>query len=97
MISKQQKLHLKKMSHTLKPVVMIGQNGLTNNVLDEISSTIEKHEVIKIKISQADKASSKLIIEKLLGITKATLINHIGHVIVIYKRNNEKPVISFPS
>ena len=46
----EEKKFLRSMGHTLKPVVMIGQHGLTESVLAELESTMEKHELLKIKV-----------------------------------------------
>ena len=96
MISTKQKLYLKKISHSLKPVVLIGQNGLSENVLNEIDSSIEKHELIKVKISQADKQATNQMVEEILNFTYAEFVNKIGHVIVIFKQNKKNPVITLP-
>ena len=43
---------LRKNSYSLKPVVIIGQNGLTDAVLSEIDASLNAHELIKIHIRE---------------------------------------------
>ncbi len=50
-----EKKALRKKAYSLKPVVMIGQNGLTDAVLDEIDVYLYLHELIKIRIWAANK------------------------------------------
>jgi RNA-binding protein len=44
------KKQLKMQAHDLKPVVIIGQAGLTDAVLTEIDIALDYHELIKVKI-----------------------------------------------
>ena len=48
-LSTKQKQHLKGLAHSLKPVVLIGANGLTEAVLAEMSVALDHHELIKVK------------------------------------------------
>ena len=79
---------LKTESHRLKlkPVVIIGQNGLIENVQNEIEIALEHHELIKIRIPAMDKPGKKQMIETICNRTSADLITAIGNVAVIYRR-----------
>ena len=83
------KKQLKSQAHGLKPVVMIGQAGLTEAVLAEIELALDCHELIKIKI-RAEREERKLISEKICQDTEAELIQTIGQIIVIYRLNPNK-------
>jgi RNA-binding protein len=76
-------------AHTLKPVVMIGQSGLTAGVLAELDQALNIHELIKIKI-RAERDQRKLISEKICSDTGAELIQTIGQTAVIYRLNPDK-------
>ena len=43
-LTNNQKKYLRSIAHDLKPFVMVGQNGLSDSVLAEIDSTLQKHE-----------------------------------------------------
>ena len=58
-LSTKQKQHLKGLAHPLKPVVMLGNNGLTEGVLAEIEQALEHHELIKVKIASEDRDTKK--------------------------------------
>lgn len=49
-LSNKQKQHLKGLAHNLKPVVLMGANGLTEAVLAEIEIALNHHELIKVKV-----------------------------------------------
>lgn len=71
----------------LKPVVMIGQNGLSENVVNELQQALEHHELIKVRVPAADKNEKSTMIEAICQQLEADLVQSIGHVIVIYKLN----------
>ncbi|MFI3186442.1 MAG: ribosome assembly RNA-binding protein YhbY [Methylococcaceae bacterium] len=76
-------------AHTLKPVIMIGQAGLTAAVLAELESALNTHELLKVRI-RAEREDRKLISEKICTETGAELIQVIGQIAVIYRLNPDK-------
>ncbi|MCP4234550.1 MAG: YhbY family RNA-binding protein [Aestuariibacter sp.] len=74
----------------LKPVVMIGQNGLSDNVHLEIDSALSHHELIKIRVPGLDSSDKKQLINLIAEQHSATVIQTIGHVAVLFRPNNEK-------
>ena len=76
-------------AHSLKPVIMIGQAGLTAAVLAAIELALDSHELIKVRI-RAEREDRKLISEKICTDTRAELIQSIGQIAVIYRLNPDK-------
>ncbi len=95
-LSNHQIRHLRSMAHSLKPVVMIGQHGLRDSVLEEIGIALDFHELIKIKISAGDRDERDQIIGNIIGKTGAELVQRIGNMVVIFRRNPKKPKIVLP-
>lgn len=87
--------HLRALGHTLNPVVMIGNNGLTEKVLHEIDVSLKAHELIKIKVHGDDRALRIQMLEEICGKTGAVAVHHIGKQLVIY-RQADKPKIILP-
>ena len=83
------KKQLKAKAHALKPVVMIGQAGLTAAVLAEIEIALNCHELIKVKIRQ-ERDERKLICVQIIANTDAELIQSIGQIGVFYRLNPDK-------
>ncbi|MGB0846717.1 MAG: YhbY family RNA-binding protein [Thiolinea sp.] len=89
-----QKKRLKGLAHSLKPVVMIGQHGLKDSILEELITALEHHQLIKVKISVGDRDARDEVIKQLLAhANKAALIQQIGNMAVLYQRNLKKPDI----
>lgn len=96
-LSEPQKKFLRGLGHQLKPVIMIGDAGLTNSVFEEFSSTIAHHELIKVRVRAGDREARDAIIEELCRKGSASLVARIGNVALIYRRNDEKPGIPLPT
>jgi len=95
-ISEFQRRHLKKLAHHLKPVVIVGNAGLSENVIHEIDEALEHHELIKVRINAGDKKEREALIEDISNKTGSTPVVRIGHVAGFY-RQAEKTKIVLPN
>ena len=91
-----QKKYLRKLGHQLKPIIFIGNSGLSESVLTELSSTINHHELIKIKIKASNRIIRDQIIDEICKKTSTQLVTQIGGIALIYKKNPETPKIKLP-
>jgi RNA-binding protein len=87
--------HLRALAHKLNPVVMIGNNGLTDAVLQEIENSLNAHELIKIKVLGDSRELRISMLEEICAKTGAINVHHIGKQLVIY-RKSETPKIVIP-
>lgn len=94
-LSENHRRHLRKLAHHLKPVVIVGNAGLSDNVLTEIDNALAHHELIKVKIHAADKSERQAIIDKISEQTDAGWVLSIGHIAAFY-RPAEKPKLVLP-
>jgi RNA-binding protein len=94
--NKKQLKHLLSLCHELQPVVRIGQKGVTDAVLAELDIALAHHELIKIKVSAADREARKGLITSIAQERDAHVIQQIGQTAVLFKRNHERPMVFFP-
>ncbi|MCP4980527.1 MAG: YhbY family RNA-binding protein [Gammaproteobacteria bacterium] len=73
----------------LKPVVTIGQKGLSDNLHNEIEGALNHHELLKLRIPGLDKSEKRELSKLICDQHQAELIESIGNVIVIYRCNQE--------
>ncbi|MBX2823329.1 MAG: YhbY family RNA-binding protein [Gammaproteobacteria bacterium] len=92
-LSNKQIRQLRSLAHNLKPVVRLGQHGITEAVCKELSNALDHHELVKIKLSVADRPSRLQQLKSLCGETDAVCIQQIGHTATLFRRNLAKPVI----
>jgi RNA-binding protein len=95
-LSESQKKFLRGLGHQLKPVIIIGDAGLSDSLVKEFSSTIDHHELIKVRVRAGDRETRDRIINDLCSRESASLVSRIGNVALLYRRNNEKPRIPLP-
>ena len=95
-LTNRQLRYLRGLTHNLKPVVMVGDKGLNENVLAEIETALDYHELIKIKL-RSDKETRSRWVSEICQQFKAEQVHTIGQVACFYRRNKKKPVIELPS
>lgn len=94
-LNSKQVRYLRSAGHALNPVVMIGNNGLTETVLNEIDRSLNAHELIKIKVAGDQRELRVQILQEICDKLGAAAVQHIGKQLVIYRPAAE-PKIIFP-
>lgn len=89
-LTKQDIVELKARAHHLNPVVMIGQKGLTEAVVQETDTALRAHELIKVRVLGDDRVERIAICEELCAATQAQLVQHIGKLLVLYRKNEDE-------
>ena len=87
---------LRAQAHAMKPVVLIGGAGLTDNVVNEINHALEDHELIKVRVNADDREDKKNMIQSITHQTEATHVQSIGHIGIFYRQNKKDPKIELP-
>lgn len=82
----QERKRLRQIGHALQPVVMIGSQGLTANVIEETLRALNDHELIKVKIAGEDRELRQQLIDQLVEKTQAVNVQQIGKIVLIYKK-----------
>lgn len=82
----QERKRLRQIGHALQPVVMIGSQGLTDNVVDETLRALNDHELIKVKVVTEDRESRAALIAELVDRTTAQNVQQIGKIVLLYKK-----------
>ena len=91
-LSNKQKQYLKGLAHSIKPIIQLGGNGLTEGVLAEIENALGHHELIKIKVPTDDREEKKLIMDAIIRETGAVKLQVIGHTLIMFKQSEEKKI-----
>ncbi|EPL03998.1 ribosome assembly RNA-binding protein YhbY [Pseudomonas sp. CF161] len=86
-LTQEQKKQYKSIGHHLKPVLTVADNGLTEGVLAELERALSDHELIKIKLNILERESRLAVIAELCKAGKADLVQVIGKMALIYRKN----------
>ncbi|MCE3269316.1 MAG: yhbY [Burkholderiales bacterium] len=92
-LSVKQRQYLKGLAHDLNPVVMIGDKGLTDAVIKEVITSLNAHEIIKIRVLGDDRKLRTSMIDDLCQKTNASLVQHIGKLLVLYRGNEAAKIV----
>lgn len=97
-VSPAQRAELRAQAHALKPVVLIGGDGLTDAVLAEIKVHLAAHELIKIRVFGDEREARAAIYEQICDTLRAAPIQHIGKLLVVWKpQENARPAVTKPA
>ena len=95
-LSKKQVKFLRARCHDLKAVIMMGQKGFTEEVLNELEIALTHHELVKIKLAIDDRDARKQAITEICQRTHSQEVQSIGKTVSVYRRNPDKTVIEMP-
>lgn len=95
-LSNSQQRFLRGLSHGLKPVILIGNRGLSEAVLAELDLALEHHELVKVKIAAEDRDARDEMVAEMLLKSRANLVQRIGNIATLFRRSRERPQIQLP-
>ena len=74
--------------HDLKPVIRIGKNGVTENIINEVKMLVKKKKIVKIKVLRSALNSETMdqIADKILKETNLKIVQLRGHSVVVARK-----------
>jgi RNA-binding protein len=96
-LTEAQKKYLRRLGHDRKPLIMVGDSGLSETLLKEFESTLAHHELIKVSVRVGDRAARDAIIEEFCSRGSAQLIQRVGNMALLYRENPKKKKIMIPN
>jgi len=97
-LSKAQRAYLRKLANPLKPTVMLGRQGLTEQLLNKVFQELEAHELIKLRFLD-HKEEKQALTQTILDETGAALVGLIGNTAILYRQSSdaERRQITLPA
>jgi RNA-binding protein len=93
-LSSKQRAQLRRLAHPLKPVVIVGNEGVTDAVLTSVRDAFHTRELLKVKALESAPASIREIADAIAaGLGDAQTVQTIGRVAVLYRPDPEEPVL----
>jgi len=84
-LAKPQLYQLRSRAHHLKPIVKIGERGITENVLAELDQALTHHELLKVSIAALERSTVAEIATALCQASQAELVQIIGKTAILYR------------
>jgi len=95
-LSGKQKRHLRALGHNLNPVVQLGKEGVSENVVAAVTQALDDHELVKIKIGQNALVERHEAGDLLAERTDSEVAQVLGNTVLLYRRHPEEPKIRLP-
>ena len=89
-----QKKQFRSIGHHLSPIVQVSENGLSAGAVEEVKRALADHELIKVKLMSGERDERAAQIEALIEQTRAELVQTIGKIALLYRRNREGSKLS---
>jgi RNA-binding protein len=89
-----QRRHLRGLAHPLKPIVFVGEGGISPAVAKALNDALASHELVKVRLRQPD--DKKTAAAKLATASASALCGVVGHTVVLYRPNPKEPQIELP-
>lgn len=89
-----QRRHLRSLAHDLNPVVLVGQRGVSDNLIENLDEQLLAHELVKVKVHDSDalEETARALAEG----TGSAVIQTIGKMLVLYRAHPKQPTIKLP-
>jgi RNA-binding protein len=88
-LSEKQKKHLRRLAHPLRPLVMLGNAGLTDGVINELERALDDHELVKVSARVGARSARDSAFDELARRTRAQLVQRVGHIGVFYRQGRK--------
>lgn len=82
---------LRAAAHPLRPVVLIGERGLSEPVLKEIDLNLKAHELIKVRVAGEDRQTRETLLATICERLDCAAVHHLGRILVLYRPNTPSP------
>ena len=96
LLTSNQKRYLRGLAHSLKPVILVGGKGITEPLLAELDLALDHHELVKERIAAEDRDARDAGIAVLLERSGAQLVQRVGNLACLFRRNPEAAQIPLP-
>lgn len=92
MITTKQRSKLKGIANTLRPLVTVGKDELTENVIKEIETALYHHELVKVALLQSCITPAKAMCRQVCEVLSAEPVQCVGNRFVLYKRSSKENI-----
>ena len=95
-LSQNQKKFLRGLAHGLNPIIIIGSQGVTDNLMAELERALTHHELLKVKMAAGEREERQAVIDYVVKQTKSQLVQSVGKMFVIYRARPTDSQLTLP-
>jgi len=91
-----QRRHLRGLGHELKPIVLVGKDGIDDGLVAAVDQALADHELVKLKVGEAAKLDRHEAADALAKRTHSEVAQVLGNTVLLYRADPEDPTIVLP-
>lgn len=95
MLTSKQRAALKGIASTEDTILQVGKNGVIDTLVSQVSDALKAREIVKMKVLDGAMLTADEAARELAEKTKSEVVQVIGNKFVLFKRNPQKPKITF--
>lgn len=95
-MTSKQRAYLRSLANSIQSIVMVGKGGMSPEIIKQADDALKARELIKGSVLETSPLSAREAAEQIAQATQAQVVQVIGGKFVLYRRNEEKPVIELP-
>ena len=85
-----QKRFLRGLAHSLKPVVFVGQKGVTDALANAMNDALDRHELVKVKFVEFKAKEQKLaVVAQIEQSATCATVGLVGHTAIFFRQQND--------
>lgn len=92
-----QRRYLRGLGVNMQPLVFVGKQGITDAVVTELENVVKMRELVKVRLLDTVGGERKDVARELATRTHCELVQVLGRTVLLYRRNEEKPVLELPT
>jgi RNA-binding protein len=97
-LTSKQRAYLRKLAHPLKPVVLVGGDGVTEALISSVTDAFNSRELLKVKLQESASIKVREAANQIAdALEDVHAVQTIGKTMVLYRRDPEDPEIRLPS
>ena len=96
MLTGKQKQFLRALANSRRPLFQVGKDGVTANVINTVSDSLEAHALIKISVLKTCGEDVREVALDLSAGTRSQIVQIIGRTVILYRESRDKKRIELP-
>lgn len=96
MLNSKQRSYLRALGNTIEPIVLIGKEGISEGIINQVNEALESRELLKASVLKNSLLDAREACTEICTSTGADPVQVIGNKFIIYRRSKEKPSIQLP-
>lgn len=96
MLNGKQRRYLRGLGHDLKPIVLVGKDGIDDGLVAAVDQALDDHELIKLKVGESASLDRHDAAEAIAHKTKSEVAQVLGNTVLLYRAHPDEPTIVLP-